>query len=90
MSKVYKEAIDVLAWDGLKPAEMLRQLAKDNPGALVRAARCLGYRTTVTLESRVREMMKTEGMLIEAIRLVRNERHLGLKEAKDFVEALAP
>lgn len=90
MSKNYhREVIDVLAWRELDPMAMLRQIAKDRPATLYRAAVQLGYHRPVTLEDRVRDMMKQEGMKIEAIKLVRNEKGIGLKEAKDYVEALA-
>lgn len=89
----FREAIDVLVWEKLKPLEMLRQIAKDRPATLVRAARALGYTTAVTLESRVKDILNADhgagvSGLVEAIKLVRNEKSLGLKEAKDFVDAL--
>ena len=44
------------------------------------------------LDERVRAMVKNKdsGLYIEAIKLVRNEAGLGLKEAKDYVDALKP
>lgn len=91
MSQIYKDAIEIVA-GGFDATALVRQIAKDSPGALVKAARVLGF-TSVSLEARVRAMLKDDdgqgtSAFVEAIKLVRAERNLPLKEAKDFVDAL--
>lgn len=84
----HKEAIDVLAWQEMRPVEMLRHLAKEAPAALVAAAYALGYKPPVNLNVRILELMQA-GQKIDAIRLARNETNMGLAEAKEYVEKLA-
>jgi ribosomal protein L7/L12 len=92
MSKYHRDAIEVLAAPIDRDA-LVRQIAKYNPSVLVKAARTLGWSDS-SLEARVRKILRdyanSTGISgkIEAIKLVRAERNLGLKEAKDFVEAL--
>jgi ribosomal protein L7/L12 len=82
----YKDAIDLLTM-GLDLKDVNRilvQVCKDNPRVIVTAARVLGIGGQ-TLEHRVRELMKAD-QKINAIKLVRNELNIGLKEAKDWAE----
>ena len=83
-----KDAIDVLAWSGMDAMAMLRQIAKDRPAALVKAAMALGYKPPVNLQTKVLKLM-ADGYKIDAIKLVRNETSMGLAEAKEYVEKLA-
>ena len=82
----YRDAIDLLTMglDLKDVSRLLVQVCKDNPRVIVTAARVLGIGGN-TLEHRVRELMKA-GDKIGAIKLVRGEINLGLKEAKDWVE----
>jgi ribosomal protein L7/L12 len=84
----HKDAIDILAWPEMNATLMLRQIAKESPAVLVKAAYATGYTPAVTLESRVKELMKA-GQKIDAIKMVRNERQMTLVDAKNYVESLA-
>lgn len=84
----HKEAIDILAWPDIKPSDMLREIAKQQPSVFVKVAYALGYKPAGTLQSRALELMKG-GCKVDAIRLVRNETNMGLAEAKEYVERLA-
>ena len=82
-AQMYQEAIEVLMSD-MDRSLLVREIAKHNPASLVEAARRLGFART--LEALVLEMLP-DGY-VNAIKMVREQRGMGLKEAKDYVDGI--
>jgi ribosomal protein L7/L12 len=84
-TQMYQEAIEVLMSD-ISRDLLVREIAKHEPSALVAAAKRLGFGGTI--EGMIVEMLKSDNGYIEAIKMVREQRSMGLKQAKDYVDQI--
>ena len=90
-NKYHKMAIDIIAnYDFSALAKICVEIAKNNPATFVKAAkRVVGcdYKEEPTLAERASELVK-QNRKVAAIKLVRAETGMGLKEAKSYVDSL--
>ena len=88
MSNNYrKQAIDIIGRNKYANADLLRNISKDRPSAIVKAAAALEAEHPVAWKVEARAFMQA-GRKIQAIKACRAATRLGLKEAKEAVEAL--
>ena len=85
MSNYYAQAIQVLADDKTDFRALAYEIAKANPKAVAQAARRLELGFGWQRECK---LLVESGQLVEAIKRCREATGMGLKEAKDAVEAL--
>ena len=90
-NKYHKMAIDIISNnDANTLAKICVDIAKNNPATFVKAAkRVVGYdhKEEPTLAERAAELVK-QNRKVSAIKLVRGETGMGLKEAKHYVDSL--
>ena len=88
MSNNYrKQAIDIIGRNKYANADLLREISKDRPSAIVKAAAALEAEHPVAWKAEARAFMQA-GRKIQAIKVCRVATGLGLKDAKGAVEAL--
>lgn len=83
-----KESIDILNELNLNLIwkEILIEIAKSNPSALVKA-RWKIAESPVDIE--IKRMLKNKTPIIPCIKFLRENKNMGLKEAKKYIENLA-
>lgn len=89
MKNVYAEAIEVLRVvinDYNKSERILWEIAKQHPAAILKAAMAMGIYSDK--DAKLKQMVSTASGKIEAIKTYREMTGMGLKEAKDAVEAI--
>jgi ribosomal protein L7/L12 len=88
MSKIYAAAITELQKEQFTANEVLFEIARKNPGAYVSAVNRLRDRDAYKdWKQKCTDLMRINSK-IEAIKVCRAATGMGLKEAKDAVEAL--
>lgn len=88
MSKIYAAALTELEKCEFPATEILFEIARKNPSAYVSAVKRLRDKTELNGWKRDCADLMRSGNKIDAIKLCRVITGMGLKEAKDAVEAL--
>ena len=83
----HKQAIDIIGKNQYASTDLLREIAKDRPSAIVKAAAALEAESPAGWKVEAKALVQA-GRKINAIKACRAATGLGLKEAKEAVEAL--
>lgn len=83
----YAEAIRIISHEDVDYKKLCVEIAAQNPGAIVSAAKRLQFTVTPAWKEQCAEMMRN-GHKVEAIKLYRSQARVGLKEAKIACEAM--
>jgi len=83
--KDYQKVIEILLTKTLDQELIVKNLAKENPKVFLK---CCIFPNIETLDSKICRVYEKDGV-ISAIKEYRTETKLGLKESKDYVQALA-
>ena len=90
MSEEYKKVIDILKNINGKEIELVWEIAKINPEALIQATKNIDLITNKSLQEKIREMIFNSPGKISAIKEYRAMTGEGLKESKEAVEKIKP
>jgi ribosomal protein L7/L12 len=90
MLEEYKKAIDVLKIANGRHKDLIWEIAKSNPIALIEAAKKLNLIENHSLEEKIKKMILSSPDKISAIKEYRAMTGEGLKESKEAVEKIKP